>query len=106
MMSELSWWILGACAVAFATKISGYFVPRQVLDSALMTRVAATLTVALLASLVTMNAFTSGQELVIDARVGALAAACIALLLKAPFLVVVIAGAAAAILLRATGLAA
>ncbi|MCW4466043.1 AzlD domain-containing protein [Glutamicibacter sp. MNS18] len=105
-MSELSWWIAGACVLAFAIKLSGYFVPRSVLDSALMTRVAATLTVALLASLVTMNAFTSGQELVIDARVGALAAASIALLFKAPFLVVVIAGAAAAIVLRATGLAA
>jgi len=105
-VSELSWWILGACVSAFAIKLCGYFVPRRVLDSPVMSRVAGILTIALLASLVTMNGFTSGQDLVIDARVGALAAAAIALLLRAPFLLVVIAGAGAAILLRATGLAA
>jgi len=71
-----------------------------------MSHVAATLTVALLASLVTMNALTSGQELVIDARIGALAAATIALIFKAPYLVVVLVGALAAVALRAAGLAA
>lgn len=105
-MSELSWWILAACLTAYAIKICGYFVPRKVLDSPTMSHVAATLTIALLASLVTVNAFTSGQELVIDARIGALAAAIIALIFRAPYLVVVIAGALAAILLRATGMAA
>ena len=105
-MSELSWWILAACLTAYAVKICGYFVPRKVLDSPTMSHVAATLTIALLASLVTVNAFTSGQELVIDARIGALAAAVVALVFKAPYLVVVIAGALAAVLLRATGLAA
>ncbi|KUM29087.1 AzlD domain-containing protein [Glutamicibacter mishrai] len=105
-MSELSWWILASCLTAYAIKLCGYFVPRKVLDSPLMTHVASTLTVALLASLVTVNAFTSGQELVIDARIGALAAAIIALIFKAPYLVVVLVGALAAVLLRATGLAA
>lgn len=105
-MSELSWWILAACLTAYAIKICGYFVPRKVLDSPTMSHIAATLTIALLASLVTVNAFTSGQELVIDARIGALAAAVVALVFKAPYLVVVIAGALAAVLLRATGLAA
>ena len=105
-MSELSWWILASCLTAYAIKLCGYFVPRKVLDSPLMTHVASTLTVALLASLVTVNAFTSGLELVIDARIGALAAAIIALIFKAPYLVVVLVGALAAVLLRATGLAA
>ncbi|WP_334120979.1 AzlD domain-containing protein [Glutamicibacter sp.] len=105
-MSELSWWVLAACLSAYAIKLCGYFVPRKVLDSPIMSHVASTLTVALLASLVTMNAFTSGQELVIDARVGALGAAIIALVFKTPYLVVVLVGALAAILLRATGLAA
>ncbi|WP_159613796.1 AzlD domain-containing protein [Glutamicibacter sp. JC586] len=105
-MSELSWWVLAACLTAYVIKLCGYFVPRKVLDSPLMTHVASTLTVALLASLVTVNAFTSGQELVLDARIGALAAAIIALIFKAPYLVVVLAGALAAVLLRATGLAA
>lgn len=105
-MSELSWWVLAACLTAYAIKLCGYFVPRRVLDSPAMSHVAGTLTIALLASLVTANAFTSGQQLVIDARIGALAAAIIALIFKAPYLVVVVAGALAAVLLRATGLAA
>lgn len=105
-MSELSWWVLAACLSAYAIKLCGYFLPRKVLDSPIMSHVASTLTVALLASLVTVNAFTSGQELVIDARIGALGAAIIALVFKAPYLVVVLVGALAAILLRATGLAA
>lgn len=105
-MSELSWWILGACVSAFAIKLCGYFVPRRVLDSPVMSRVAGILTIALLASLVTVNAVTSGQQLVIDARVGALGAAIIALVFKAPYLVVVIVGALAAVALRAAGLAA
>ncbi|GAB3621652.1 AzlD domain-containing protein [Glutamicibacter endophyticus] len=105
-MSELSWWILAASVTAFAIKLSGYFVPRKVLDSPVMSHVAATLTVALLASLVTMNAFTSGTQLVIDARIGALAAAAIALMFRAPYLVVVIVGALAAVGLRMSGLAA
>lgn len=105
-MSELSWWILAACVCAYAIKLCGYFVPRKVLDSPVMSHVAATLTIALLASLVTVNAFTSGQDLVLDARIGVLAAAVIALVFKAPYLVVVIVGALAAVVLRATGLAA
>jgi hypothetical protein len=68
-----------------------------------MSRVAATLTIGLLASLTVVNTFASGQELVLDARLGALAAAALALVLRAPFLVVVVAGAAAAALLRLAG---
>ena len=65
-----------------------------------MTRVAGTLTIGLLASLTTMNAVSAGQGVVLDARLGALAVAALALLLRLPFLVVVLAGAAAAALLR------
>ena len=65
-----------------------------------MTRVAGTLTIGLLASLTTMNAVSAGQGVVLDARIGALLAAAVALLLRLPFLVVVLAGAVAAALLR------
>ena len=105
-MSELSWWVLAASLSAYVIKLCGYFVPRTVLDSPMMAHVASTLTVALLASLVTVNAVTSGQELVLDARIGALVAAIIALIFRAPYLVVVLAGAVAGVLLRVTGLAA
>jgi uncharacterized membrane protein len=94
-------WILLASAVAYATKLAGYLVPSRWLENDHMTRIAGTLTIGLLASLTAVNAFSAGQVLVIDARVAALVAAGIALWIRAPFLIVVIAGAAAAALVRA-----
>lgn len=97
-------YILAAGIVAFLTKLVGYLVPARVLKSKRMTRVAGTLTIGLLASLTVLNTFANGQQLTFDARIGSLLAAFIALLLRAPFLVVVIVGAAAAALLRWAGL--
>ena len=93
-------WIFLACALAFATKLLGYSLPERWMRSPRMVQVAACLTVALLASLTVMNTVASGAQLVLDARLGALAVAAIALWLRAPFLLVVILGALAAGLLR------
>ncbi|WP_417221152.1 AzlD domain-containing protein [Arthrobacter sp.] len=101
---SLWWWVLLACVVAYLSKLSGYLVPARILDKPRMGRVATALTIGLLASLTAVNTFASGQQLVLDARVGALVAAGIALLLRAPFLVVVIVGAVAAALLRLAGM--
>ena len=54
----------------------------------------------LLAALVAVQVFASGTRLTIDARAAGLAVAVVALLLRAPFLVVVFAAAATAALLR------
>jgi branched-subunit amino acid transport protein len=96
-------WILIACVVGFLTKLLGYLVPRKVLTDPRVARVAGTVTIGLLAALTIANTVGSGQQLVIDARLGALVAAAIALWLKAPFLVVVIVGALAAAGLRLLG---
>lgn len=93
-------WILLGCAVAWATKFAGYLVPVRWLQSPRMSRVAGCLTIGLLASLTAMNTVSAGAGLALDARLGALIAAAVALLLRLPFLVVVLAGAAAAALLR------
>ncbi|HWD61925.1 MAG TPA: AzlD domain-containing protein [Humibacter sp.] len=97
-------YILAAAAVAYLTKLLGYLVPAKLLKNKRMTRVAGALTIGLLASLTVLNTFASGQQLVFDSRIGSLVAALIALLLKAPFLLVVIVGAVAAALLRLAGL--
>lgn len=97
-------WILVACAAAFLTKLLGYLVPRRWLTNPRVARVAGILTIGLLASLTVANTVATGEQLVLDARLGALAAASIALWLRAPFLVVVIVGAAAAAGLRLLGL--
>lgn len=93
-------WILLACASSYATKLAGYLVPERWLESPRMNRVAGTLTIGLLSSLTVVNAFSSGQRMVVDARLGSLLAAALALSLRAPFLLVVLAGALAAALLR------
>ena len=98
-------WVLAACALAYALKLVGYLLPDRVLDDPRVGRMAGTVTVGLLAALVVMNAFGSGQALVLDARLGALLVAGAALCLRAPFLVVVILGAAAAAVLRLLGAA-
>lgn len=100
----LWFWILLASLVAFATKLAGYLVPQSLLDSPHFRKASAAMTIGLLAALVASNTFASGQELSLDARVLALAAAIIALLLRAPFLLVVVIGAAAAALGRLAGL--
>ena len=96
-------WILVACAAAFGLKLLGYLLPRRWMENERMLRIAGTVTIGLLASLTAVNAVASGQALVLDARIGALAAAAVALALRAPFLVVVLAGAGAAALLRLVG---
>ena len=89
----------------YAEKLVGYFLPRSVLENVAVRRVAGLLAVALLAALVAVQTFAVGQTLVIDARLAGVAAAVIALLLRAPFLVVVLVAAVTAAVLRATGVA-
>ncbi|MFO7306221.1 MAG: AzlD domain-containing protein [Gammaproteobacteria bacterium] len=93
-------WVLLASALAYLTKLAGYLVPARWLQDEHATRMAGTLTIGLLASLTAVNAFSAGTEIVLDARVGSLIAAAVALALRAPFLVVVIVGAGVAALMR------
>lgn len=101
---SLWFWIILAGVLAYLTKLLGYLVPRRWLTNPRIARIAGTLTIGLLASLTVANTVATGQALVLDARIGALVAAAIALWLRAPFLVVVIVGAAAAAGLRLLGL--
>lgn len=102
-MSSMWWWILAGCAAAYGIKLLGYLVPEKILENEKVTRAAGTLTIGLLASLTIVNTVASGTAVAFDARVAALVAAGIALLLRAPFLVVVIVGAGAAALARYLG---
>jgi Branched-chain amino acid transport protein (AzlD) len=96
-------WLLLSCVLAYAWKLMGYLVPAGLLRNPRISRVAGVMTIGLLASLTVVNTVASGQALAIDARVGALGAAAVALVFRAPFLVVVLAGAAAAAGLRLLG---
>ena len=85
----MSWTpILLAAAGCYALKLAGLSIPQRVLDGVRVQRVAILLPVALLAALIATQTFGEG----IDARAAGLAAAVVALLLRAPFLVVVAVG--------------
>ncbi|MFI6333359.1 AzlD domain-containing protein [Streptomyces sp. NPDC050535] len=84
------WIAIGATAVGcYVVKLIGLLVPVGVLERPLVQRLAALLPVALLAALTAQQTFADGQVLVVDAKAAGLAAAAVALILRAPFLVVV-----------------
>lgn len=56
---------------------------------------------AVLAALIVTNTFATGRDLVLDPRAAGLAAGLVAILLRAPVLVVIVVAAATAALLRA-----
>ncbi|HEY2880429.1 AzlD domain-containing protein [Nocardioides sp.] len=92
--------ILGAGVGCYLLKLAGLSLPPRVLQHPLVERVADLIPVALLSALVAVQVFAEGSRLTIDARAAGLAAAVIALLLRAPFLVVVFVAAATAGLVR------
>lgn len=96
--------ILVACALAFATKATGYVIPPRFVEGERTIRVSTLLPAALLAGLIVVQAVASGPALVLDARVGALVVAALLLWRDAGFITVVIAGAITAALLRLAGL--
>lgn len=85
---------------AYLLKLAGLSVPQSVLEHPLVHRVADLLPVALLAALVAVQVFAEGPSLTLDARAAGLAAAVLALLLRAPFIVVVLVAALTAGILR------
>ena len=93
--------ILVAGAGCYLLKLGGLSVPSAVLEHPVVERVADLLPVALLAALIGVQVLGDGQALVVDARLVGLGVAVIALLLRAPFIVVVLAAAVAAALVRA-----
>ncbi|MFC8131493.1 AzlD domain-containing protein [Streptomyces sp. NPDC057302] len=84
------WIAIGATVVGcYLVKLAGLLVPAGALERPLVKRMAALLPVALLAALTAQQAFADGQALELDAKALGLAAAGVALLLRAPFLVVI-----------------
>ncbi len=92
--------ILVAAAACYAIKLAGLSLPQRLLQDARLQRTVPLLPVALLAALIATQTFATGHHLVLDVRAAALAVAGVAVLLRAPFLVVVASGAATAALLR------
>ncbi|MBF4560552.1 AzlD domain-containing protein [Microbacterium sp. VKM Ac-2870] len=97
--------VLASSLLCLALKALGYLIPPRWIEAPRAQRSVDLLTVALLAALVAVQTLGVGQQIVADARVPAVIVAAGLLVLRAPFLVVVIAAAVVAALLRAWGLA-
>ncbi|MER7046810.1 MULTISPECIES: AzlD domain-containing protein [Streptomyces] len=98
------WIAIAATAVGcYLVKLAGLLVPAGALERPLVQRLAVLLPVALLAALTAQQTFSAGQSLVLDARGAGLLAAALALVLRAPFLVVVGAAVAVTAGVRALG---
>lgn len=96
--------VLLACLLSFVVKLAGYLVPESVMAGERTQRVTTLLPVALLAALVVVQSVTGDAgALVVDARLAAVGLAVLLLLLRANFLVIVLAAGALAALLRALG---
>lgn len=86
--------------IVLTEKLVGYLVPPKLFESVPAKRVSGLLTVALLSALVAVNTITEGQDIVLDARLPAIALACVLFALRVPFIVVLVAAALCAALLR------
>lgn len=95
--------IILASILVLAIKLLGYLVPPRLLKAPRAARTAELTTVALLSALIVVQTAGIGQELAIDARLPAVVVAAALFALKVPFVLVIIAAAACAALLRVMG---
>jgi branched-subunit amino acid transport protein len=93
-MSALWIGIIATSVIAFLLKYLGHSVPERWLSHPRVLKINSMIPIALLSALVGVQTFTNEKTLVIDQRLAGLAVAVIALILRAPFAVVVISAAA------------
>jgi uncharacterized membrane protein len=99
----VSTWILVIATIAgcYLFKLGGYLIPARVLEAPQVRRLVELLPVALLAALVVVEAVANGRHLDFDgARLAGVAVGGVAVWLRAPFLVVIVAAGLTAALLR------
>jgi hypothetical protein len=84
---------IGTSVIAFLLKYSGHSVPERWLSHPKIQKVNALIPIALLSALGAVQSFSEKSQLMIDQRLVGLTVAIIALLLKAPFPIVVLSAA-------------
>jgi uncharacterized membrane protein len=100
---SLWWLVVGTVVGCYLLKLVGYFVPARVLEHGPTRRVVELLPVALLSSLVVVEAVSSGSHYDFDwPRLAGFAVGAFAVWRRAPFLVIVVLAALTAALLRLT----
>jgi branched-subunit amino acid transport protein len=95
--------VLIASIAVYSWKLLGYLIPERFITDKFRD-FAERVTVSLLAAMVMIQGFTVTGEVVVDARLPAWLVAALMLWMRAPYILVVIAGAAVAAGLRMLGL--
>jgi branched-subunit amino acid transport protein len=92
--------VLAGSIGCYLLKLAGLSVPAAWVEQPWVARVVDFVPAALLAALVAVQALTAGNAIVFDGRLVGLAVAALALALRAPFIVVLIAAGAAGALVH------
>ena len=92
--------VIVASLAVYSWKILGSNLPERVLNHPKVSRLATFLTVALMAGLVGVQGFVDNREITLDARLPALLLAVVLAILRAPFILIVLAAAVTAAALR------
>lgn len=90
-----AFWVatIGTSVIAFALKYTGHSMPERWLTHPKIQRINVLIPIALLSALVAVQTFTDRSTIMIDHRLAGVSVAVVALLLKAPFPIVVLSAA-------------
>ena len=86
--------VIGTSALAFILKYLGHNVPKSWLSNHRILKINSLIPIALLSALVAVQSFTKDSRIIADQRLAGVGVAVLALILRAPFPVVVISAAA------------
>ncbi len=86
--------VIGTSLLAFLLKYLGHNVPKRWLSNPRILKINSLIPIALLSALVAVQTFTKDSRLIADQRLAGVGVAVLALILRAPFPVVVISAAA------------
>jgi len=86
--------VIGTSLIAFILKYLGHSVPKRWLSNPRILKINTLIPIALLSALVAVQSFTQDSRLVADQRMAGVGVAIVALILRAPFPVVVLSAAA------------
>lgn len=89
-MTQFFWPVIIASVIAFALKFAGFLVPRAILDRDLFKRIIPILPIGMLSGLIAVQVLATKQEIVFDGRLIGVAVGIVALIFRAPFIVVVV----------------
>jgi branched-subunit amino acid transport protein len=86
--------VIGTSLIAFILKYLGHSVPKRWLSHPRILKINSLIPIALLSALVAVQSFTQDSRLVADQRMAGVGVAIVALILRAPFPIVVLSAAA------------